>query len=284
MEHFYAAQNELGEGPIWHADERALYWIDIPLGHVHRYHLPSRTAVRFEVGGPVGCLAMRAAGGFLIARQHDIAAWDTTQNNAVPQEIIRLEPEQVGDRFNDGAVDPRGRFWIGSMSSAGKGFLYRLDPDRSLHRMKTGIRVGNGTGWSLDQRTMYFTDSPRRVIYAYDYDPDTGDIENERVFAEINGSGEGFPDGLTVDRDGCVWSARWDGWKVVRYDPAGRIVAEFPAPVQRPTSCIFGGDDLDVLFITSACDGLSRDEQPLAGDVFCLETGTQGLPEPRFGG
>jgi L-arabinonolactonase len=285
IEHVLSVQNELGEGPIWQPEEGRLYWIDIVQGHIHRYAPASGDHQRYELPPPVGCLAFRADGGFLAARDSTIDAWSL--DSGLGETIARFDPAEIGERFNDGAVDPQGRFWIGSMSDSGTGGLYRLGADRAVQRMKPGIGVGNGIGWSPDRRRMYFTDSARSTIWVYDFDPDTGDIANERVFAAVSGPGEGLPDGLTVDVEGTIWGARWDGWKIVRYAPDGRILTEIPVPVQRPTSCVFGGENLDVLYITSARIGLDPgqlDSQPLAGDVFCLQTDTQGSAEPRYAG
>jgi sugar lactone lactonase YvrE len=165
-----------------------------------------------------------------------------------------------------------------------QGCLYRLDPDGSVHRMETGITVSNGIGWSLDHKIMYFTDSLRYVIYAYDYDPVTGRIANRRPFVQLPAE-QGVPDGLAVDREGFVWSALWGGWKVVRFDPEGKLEREIPMPVANPTAPAFGGPQLDELYITSARLGLSEDDrkkQPLAGNLFRLKTEVRGSVEPKF--
>lgn len=174
------------------------------------------------------------------------------------------------------------------MSSRPENSLFRLGADGSIRRMESGIIVSNGLGWSPDNRTFYYTDSEARVIFAYDFDPLSGDIANRRVFADIpNAIDEGIPDGLAVDVDGCIWSARWGGWKVVRYDPQGRILEEIAMPVEFPTSCAFGGPDLEDLYITSAWIEVKPEDrvhQPLAGDIFRLKAGVRGFPEPYYGG
>jgi sugar lactone lactonase YvrE len=150
--------------------------------------------------------------------------------------------------------------------------------------METGVHISNGIGWSPDGETMYYTDSPRQVIYAYDFEPGSGAISNRRVFVRTPES-EGVPDGLAVDSEGCVWSARWDGWRVTRYDPEGQVEREIRLPVARPTSCAFGGENLDELFVTSAwidVDEQARREQPHAGDLFRIRTGVRGQAEPLF--
>jgi sugar lactone lactonase YvrE len=189
-------------------------------------------------------------------------------------------------RFNDGKTDPTGRFWAGKMGGGFSNSLYRLDPDRSIHRMESGIGVSNGLGWSPDLKTFYYTDSPAGTIYAYDYDPVSGAIDRRRNFAVVP-EGGGSPDGLAVDAEGCIWSARWGGWKVVRYAPDGQVMAEIAMPVELPTSCAFGGPNLDDLYITSAYVAVPADRrsaQPLAGDLFRIRPGVHGLPEPKFQG
>jgi len=244
VEHVYAAQNELGEGPLWHPDEQALYWVDLLRGQVYRLDPFTHEVQQWAVGEMVGCLGLHQGGGLVMANRSSIATWAPSGTRRV---IVTLDPSQVGDRFNDGAVDPQGRFWVGSMSAQGQGVLIRVDADHSVHTLKTGVSIGNGIGWSPDRRTMYFTDSTRCAIYAYDFDPVTGSMSHERVFVDVRPDQAGVPDGLTVDRDGCIWSARWDGWKVVQYDPQGKVMQEVRLPVQRPTSCMFGGPNLDVL-------------------------------------
>ncbi|MCC7358125.1 MAG: SMP-30/gluconolactonase/LRE family protein, partial [Anaerolineales bacterium] len=194
-------------------------------------------------------------------------------------------------RFNDAAVDRLGRFFFaGTMNEkkpmAATGALYRMDTQCRVTTLVTGVTVSNGIGWSPDNRLLYYTDTQTQKTFVYDYDTDSGDLSNRRVFAEYPVE-MGFPDGLTVDRDGCVWVAFFGGWQVARYDPQGREMAAYRLPVANVTSVAFGGAGLDVLDITSARTGLSeaqRKEQPEAGDLFALATDTQGYAEPLFNG
>jgi L-arabinonolactonase len=166
------------------------------------------------------------------------------------------------------------------------GSLYRLDLDLSIHCADTGFFCSNGVGWSPDNRTMYFTDSMVRTIWAYEFDLRTGALGARRTFAQLQDH-DGVPDGLTVDSEGFVWSAIWNGWRVIRYAPDGTIDNEIPMPVQRPSSCMFGGPDLKTLFITSACVELgwkSLQKGPLAGALFAFESNVAGLPETVFAG
>jgi sugar lactone lactonase YvrE len=282
VEHILAVGNELGEGPLWSAEEQALYWVDIERGCIHRLYPATGAHEGFDVGLPVSALGLRASGGLVTATRDGFALWDP-ETQAL-RFIADPEADEPDARFNDGAVDRQGRFWAGTMSSGPTSSLYRLDPDGSVHRMESGITTSNGIGWSPDNRTLYFTDSPLRVIYAYDFDPATGAIENRRPFVHTPEE-EGVPDGLTVDSEGSVWSARWGGWQVTRYDPAGKMEREIRLPVQYPTSCTFGGPRLDELYITSARIKLSeaeREAQSWAGDLFRLRTGVKGLAAPKF--
>jgi len=286
LEHILSVKNEAGEGPVWNADEQALYWVDV-LGHCfHRFYPATGKHEVFEVGLPVSALGFRESGGLVMVTWEGFAFWDPQTKEV--QLFANPAAEQPGSRFNDAAVDRQGRFWAGTWGGMGSNdptnCLYRLDPDGSIHTMETGITISNGIGWSPDNKTMYFTDSPPRVIYAYDFDPTTGAIENRRIFVQTPEE-EGEPDGLTVDSEGFVWSARWGGWKVTRYDPTGKMEREIRLPVQYPTSCTFGGAQLNELYITSASTALSEEqqrEQPLAGDLFGLRTDVRGLEEPNY--
>ena len=285
VERILSVGNKLGEGPLWNMDEQALYWVDIDDGRFQRYFPADGRVESFNVGLPVGVVRLRASGGLVMATRDGFAFWNPQTQSA--EFIADPEAGKPDARFNDGVIDRRGRFWAGTIAPGMTSALYRLDPDLSVHTMETGVGVSNGIGWSLDDRTMYYTDSPRRVIYAYAFDAATGAIENRRPFVLLGDDEPGSPDGLAVDSEGFVWSARWDGWKVSRYDPTGKLEREIKMPVQRPTSCAFGGKQLDELYITSAWTGLNEEQrrtQPFAGDVFRLKTDVKGLPEPKFAG
>lgn len=283
VEHLLAVQNQLGEGPLWKADEGALYWVNIEGKSYQRYVPASGELQTFDVGVLLGVLRFRRAGGMVMATSAGIQFWDAHSARLTP--VADPEAGKVGARFNDGAVDPQGRFWAGTMAPDRQtGNLYRLDPDLSIHCMDSGIGVSNGIAWSLDGKTMYFTDSPRKVIYAYDFDAASGEIANRRPF--ISTPDElGAPDGLIIDSQGFLWSARWGGWNVGRYDPDGKLERTIPMPVEFPTCCAFGGEDLTDLYITSAWTNLGEkhhDLQPLSGDLFVLHTDIRGRSEPKF--
>lgn len=276
-------KNQLGEGPMWSAAEKALYWVDILDNCFHRLDPRTGQTRRYAIDTMVGTVVLRQSAGFVLATQRGFEFYDGQSSEA--KLIAAPEAGKPNSRFNDGAVDRQGRFWAGTMGQRDAA-LYRLDADLSVHKMETGISTSNGIGWSPDNRTMYYTDSSPRQIYAYDFDAATGQIANRRIFVQLPES-DGVPDGLTVDSEGCIWSAVWDGWRIVRYTPDGAVDREVSVPVQRPTSCMFGGDNLDELYITSARTGFSEEDlksQPLAGGLFRFRPGVKGLPEPLFAG
>ena len=284
VEHLLPVGNKLGECPLWHREEQVLYWVDIEQESFHSFNPESGEKETNQVGQPIGCLAFRAEGGLIFALRDGIGFWNPeTQSTEI---IANPEAGRKNARFNDGKVDRKGRLWAGTIGEDANSSLYRFDPDGSVHTMETGITISNGIGWSPDDKTMYYTDSARRVIYTYDFDLSSGEIANRRKFVQVPVT-EGFPDGLTVDSEGFIWSAQWDGWRVTRYDPDGKVERVINMPVQRPTSCTFGGEDLSRLYITSAWTGLAeadRREQPLAGDLFLIQTEFTGQPENLFRG
>jgi len=276
----------LGEGPVWDEDGGVFYWVDILRPVLQRWDPDTRARKIWEMPVDIGSFALRASGGCIVALRSGIA--DLEFESGVVTPWFNPEPEMPFTRFNDGKCDRQGRFWAGTMDEGGpqrRGALYRLALDGSHQKMRPDVGISNGLGWSPDNKIFYYTDSAAHTIFAYDFDLITGDIANERTFAQT--PDEYVPDGLTVDSEGFVWSAKWDGWKIVRYAPDGSLDREVAMPVQRPTSCIFGGPDLKQLFVTSASTGLTpaeMAEQPQAGNVFVIETDAAGLPEPKYGG
>ncbi|MGP1396078.1 MAG: SMP-30/gluconolactonase/LRE family protein [Inquilinaceae bacterium] len=281
------ASSFLGEGPHWSVERQRLIWVDILAPAVLESDVVSGTYISTAMPHLVGTAIPRATGGLVAAMQGDVRLIDAASDAMT----ILCAPEQnrPGNRFNDGKCDSRGRLWVGSLAidaTPGQGALWRIDPDGSATLMQDGVHIANGLGWSPDDRTFYFTDSGKRTIYAYDFDVDRGAIAGRRVFAEIP-EGAGIPDGLTVDAEGFVWSAHWDGWCVTRYDPDGKVERVVNLPVPRPTSCVFGGDDLATLFVTSARIRLSAQqlaEAPQSGSVFAVATGFTGLAAHAFAG
>jgi sugar lactone lactonase YvrE len=279
-----------GESPVWSAREQALYWVDNVAGKVHRFHPDRGTDETFVIpDDEVNCLGVRDSGGLVLGLRHDFAYYDPARNQL--DRLTDPERDKPQNRFNDGKVDRRGRFWAGTMGdtewAAPIGSLYRFDPGARVMRMQGEVICANGLGWSPDGRTFYFGESFRYVIWAYDFDPDAGTIANRRVFVEIDRAGGAFADGLTVDAEGNVWSVHNMAGRVIRYNPKGDLTAVVELPVPQPTSCIFGGGNLDTLYITTSRQGMTAEQlavAPLSGSVFAVRPGVAGLPEPYFAG
>ena len=275
----------LGEGPLWVASEAALYWVDIKGRKIFR--LGARGEVeQWETPLRVGSLAARAGGGFIAGTEHGIAEIDLSSGRFAI--LHHPEAHLPDNRFNDGKVDRHGRFWAGSMDDTEKdstGALYRIEPDLTWSRIDEGYKVTNGPAFSPSGERMYHNDSARQVTYVFDLDP-AGNATDRRVFATY-GEGDGYPDGMTVDADGCLWIAFWDGWCVRRYSPDAELLATLRVPVAKPTSCAFGGAGLDRLYITSASIGLDEAAlavQPQAGGLFVASPEARGVPEIPFAG
>jgi len=277
----------LGEVPIWCPVEQALYWADIFKPAINRYLPASGRVTSWTPPEKLGSFALRKAGGLLIAARSGLAFYEP--QSAAFERIVDPEPDLPGNLLNDGKCDRKGRFWVGSMDKkleSPTGRLHRFDPDRTTQTFERDVWVPNSIAWSPDDRLMYFADTWRDVIYVYNFDLEAGEITDRRVFATTE-EGPGKPDGSTVDAAGFLWNAEWDGGRVVRYAPDGRIDRVIELPVSRPTSCAFGGPNLDVLYVTTATFRLDREErarQPLAGGLLAVDVGVCGLPEPRFAG
>jgi len=288
LEHILTSQDMVGESPVWSVNEQALYWVDILGCRFHRYHPASGTWDTYTTTVSIGAIALRASGGLVMATGQGFATYDlTTRRFAFLANPLAALPDM---RFNDGNVDCQGRFWAGTVSNLPErqglllGTLYRLEPNGSMHVMDTGYALINGIGWSPDTTHMYIVDSMRKGIYCYDFDAASGAIAHRQMFLDTSAE-MGVPDGLTVDQEGALWVAFWDGWKIVNYDPSGRRVAHIDLPVQCPSSCAFGGRYVDELYITSAWEELNesqRTSQPFAGDLFRLKMERRGLPQPLF--
>lgn len=274
---------DLAEGPVWgSALESCLYWVGILDGSVHRFDFRTNVHDRWEVGQPVGSLAIRQSGGLVLAIQDGFATMDL-ESQAISL-VAPVELDDKSQRMNDGSCDAAGRFWAGTMSAGdaieGSGSLYQLDADGSVLCKLRGITISNGIGWSPDDTTMYFVDTPTRRIDAFDFNATDGRILNRRCVVEIP-QDSGSLDGLAVDEEGFVWVAVWGAGEVRRYSPQGEHVSSLKLPVTAPSSCAFGGDDLETLYVTTARISLTPDEviaQPTAGGIYGANVGVRGCP------
>lgn len=267
---------ETGEGPLWHPMERQVYWSDIPRGRIFRLNPFSRRHEQIYEGRIVGGYTIQSDGSLLLFMDRgSVAVW---RDGKLKYLVNKMEGE-TDNRFNDVAADPAGRVFCGTMpTDTRSATLYRMDTDGSVTTVLEGVGLSNGIGFSPDQKQMYYTDSLARKIYIFDYDIDSGDITNQRVFVETPDDGS-IPDGMTVDAEGYVWGARWDGSSLYRYNPDGEQVVQIQFPAKKVSSVIFGGVDLTDMYVTTAGGGNKAEEGPGAGGLFRLNVGIQGKPE-----
>ncbi|HTW98020.1 MAG TPA: SMP-30/gluconolactonase/LRE family protein [Acidimicrobiales bacterium] len=282
-----AAQAELGEGPVWDERSGELLFVDIDRRAVHTFDPVSGAHGSFDVGRSVGAVVLREDGGLVLAAHNAFFLAD--HDGAGLRRFGSFEVDDEHVRFNDGKVDPQGRFVAGTMharESDARGVLYMLSGDGSVVPLVEGVTISNGLAWSRDGRTMYYIDTPAQTVDAFDVDPSSGSVSNRRVVAEIAVAGSGGPDGMAIDDEGLLWVAVWGGYRVDRVDPAsGRLVASVSVPTRQVSSVAFGGASLDQLYITTArtsLDEATLAAEPHAGDVFVVEPGVSGPPAQRF--
>lgn len=280
------AVSRVGESPVWSARDNSLTWTDIEGRRLHRVDAEGGER-HWDMPEPVGCLAERTRGGLVLGmtRGWGLFAPDT-------EKLARLHnplETHPGTRFNDGACDPAGRFWAGTMvpgSYDPVGTLYRLDPDGTITATLTGFRTVNGLAFCPTRKRLYVADTHRdiRAIWVCDYDADTGTPTNRRVFASTEGL-PGRPDGAALDVEGCYWSAGVGGWQLLRYAPDGRLDRVVELPVERPSKIAFGGPGLALAYVTTIADGTTPGTpQPLAGRTLAVDLGVTGLPVTAFAG
>ena len=286
------ARATLGEGPLWDADRGVLWWVDILAGLVHAFDPATGRDEATEVGQAVGAVALRQTGDVLVLGQDAILILDPVTHGLRP--VLAFARENPPRRTNDGKPDPTGRLWLGRMGfdhAAGMGSLCRFGRDLRLEVVLPDLTIPNGMAWSPDGTTMYFAESFSHEVRAYDFDAQTGGISCGRSFIRI-GPGNGFPDaavpdGVTVDAEGSVWIAVWNGGCVIRVSPGGAIQTRLDLPVTQVSSAAFGGPDLSDLYVTSAREDFTDADaarEPVAGGLFRLQPGVRGLPPHRFAG
>lgn len=280
-------RDSLGEGPLWDVETQRLYWIDSYGPTVYSSDAAGSDRRSWPMPAEIGSLALREKGGAIVALRDGFYTLDFV-TGAVDL-IARTHEGELKPRLNDGKVDRQGRFLAGSMDfeeADPVGRLYRLDPDMSVHRLDDGIICSNGPCFSPDGRTFYFADTGKRVIYAYGYDIDTGNLTSRRVFASFE-TQRGLPDGATVDEEGYVWSVEVYSGRLIRLDPEGVVDRVVGLPVQSTTSLTFGGPNLDIAYVTSMARPHkgNRHREHEAGALFAIHgLGVRGIAEPRFKG
>ena len=274
---------KLGEGPIWSARERAVWFVDIKGRCIHRYDEAARTTRTWQAPQDVGFIVAASGGRFICGLKSGLHLFDAEGGSF--RLIAEVDSDRPRNRLNDAHVDAAGRLWFGTMDDdevSPTGALYRFDA-RGLQRCDDGYVITNGPATSPDGRTLYHIDTLERVIYAFDLAAD-GSLSARRVFARMAES-DGYPDGPVVDAAGCVWVGLYGGWGVNRYSPTGELLNKLSLPVANCTKPAFGGDDLRTLYVTSAWKGLAaeqRAQQPLAGGLFAARVDTPGLPANLF--
>ncbi len=278
---------ELGEGPVWDETARVLRWVDIMAGRLWEGDPRTGRASCQVLGQPVGCVVPHADGSHWVALADGIHRVDAGGSPSLVVQAPFPLHDPRHQRFNDGACDALGRLWVGSMrfdEIEGGGHLFCLDLDGRLHHVRGGLSIANGLGWSPDNRRFYHVDTPTRCIQAFDFDLRTGQLGPPETVVSFDKL-PGAPDGMTVDAEGMLWVAHWDGACLTRWDPqTGETLARVDFPAARVTSCGFFGDAYDELFVTTAWRGMNGNEraaQPLTGQCFSLRPEVRGLPTPR---
>ncbi len=279
------AKATVGEGPVWDHRQGVLYWVDIMQGHLHIYDPHADSKTTHEIGQYVGAAVPRQEGGLVMALHHGFAFYnDATQSLEMLKDP---EADLPGNRFNDGKCDPAGRFWAGTMEIEEKnptGSLYCLNPDLSIEKKLSNLNISNGMAWSGDHAKMYFIDTLTFKVQCFAYELTTGEIAYERDVVKIDNEKLGFPDGMTIDAEGNLWVAMYDGGKVCCFDPAtGELLEQIEVPAKKSSSCAFGGENLDTLYITSIARDTDETD-PQAGGLFAVQPGVKGVQADFFAG
>lgn len=267
-----SANNTLGEGPIWDGDNDRLIWVDILEKNIHTLNLRPINHTVYPAPGMVGCVGLTDHGRWVVAIEHKIGLFNPESMEFQP--LVELETDIPRNRFNDGKCAPNGSFIVGSMDMderAPNGALYQVRSNASPEILLEKNTISNGIAWSPDQKVIYTIDTPTMLVMAHDFNPVTGALENPHVAIRIP-AGIGFPDGMTSDTDGNLWIAMWGGAMITKWDPrTGKQLGQLSVPCLNPTCCVFGGEDRDTLFVTSARVGMTENQlaqYPLSGSLF----------------
>lgn len=276
----------LGECPLWSVEEQVLYFVDIKKSRIHRFDPSSKALDTLTLPEEVGCIGLVEGGGFVAGLRSGI--WLISNRGELLRKLASNPEDQTISRFNDGMVDPAGRFIAGTVDETreqGIASLYRCDA-KGLEKLAGGLLTSNGVAFAPDGKRLYHSDTLRYSLFTYDYDVSTGEATNRQLFAKFGSdTDKGRPDGGAVDVEGCYWTALFEGGRVQRYTPDGALIGEYPAPAKCPTMITFGGPDMKTLYCTSASIGRPEDElaeYPLSGALFSMRTDVPGLAKPLF--
>lgn len=279
------SQCHLGEGPLWIAELGYFFWVDIEKGNLHKYHLASEKLEIRHFPHYLAVVLKGQNGKLILGLDRKLVRYDWETKEL--EELCEVEADQSLHRFNDGKVDPQGRIWIGTLSTKftdGAGSLYRIDYNLKPEVQLKNLTISNGMAWTEDQKTFYFIDTPTRKIQEYSFDPETGEIEFRRIAVEIS-EDLGFPDGMCIDQESMLWVAHYGGSGVYRWDPkSGELLDKIELPVPHVTSCCFGGENLDLMLITTAQENMSESDlkkYPKSGDVFLVKLEVRGFEANR---
>ena len=278
----YDTKATLGEGLIWDARTQTLYWLDILNKRIY-----VGGDVLVELDEFIGCIAPRKTGGLVLTKRFSF--WTLEPASVRTSLILPLTNEPSNNRFNDGKCDPRGRFLAGTMDMGEtdpNGSLYSLD-EKTVTKILSDVTISNGMAWSPDHKTFYYIDTPTRIVRAFDYDLETGAIANSRNVIHVPET-QGWPDGMTSDTQGNLWIAMWGGAKMTKWNSnTGELLEQIPVPAKNVSSCVFGGKNMNELYMTSARVGLDEatlTQYPLTGGMFRLATDVEGMPTFEFAG
>ncbi|MFC5649250.1 SMP-30/gluconolactonase/LRE family protein [Paenibacillus solisilvae] len=277
----------LAEGPQWNAEQGMLYWVDIRGEKFCRVDPSTGVNEEFSIGKKVGAVVCAGNDHVVLATSDGFETYDLKSKQLTT--IVDPESDLPENRFNDGKCDSAGRFWAGTMEDVEvecRGSLYVLETDYSCRRVFGNVGVSNGIAWSLDEKEMYYIDSMKQTVTAFEFDAVKGELSSPRLLIDFQ-TEPGFPDGMTIDAEGMLWIAHWDGWQVSRWDPrTSKKIDSVYVPVAKASSCAFGGEKLETLFITTARVGLADDQlhtQPHAGGIFTFKPSVGGTQTYSFG-
>ncbi|WP_158838344.1 SMP-30/gluconolactonase/LRE family protein [Polaribacter sp. L3A8] len=277
----YQVKATLGEGAIWNYKTQELYWVDIEGKKLNIYNPVSKTNKVLNTTSRIGTVVPFTEKEAMVALEDGVHKMNLQTGESAL--FTDMKSELPGSRLNDGKCDPAGRFWVGSMhleQETAKANLYTITSENILQRKIDSVTISNGIVWTSDKKTMYYIDTPTSTIKSFDYNNETGEISNGKIAVEIPTS-LGFPDGMTIDEENMLWVGMWNGNAVIRFNPkTGKVVSKIEVPAHNITSCAFGGENLDILYITSASVDMTAKEiekYPLAGSVFKVKPGVKGV-------